>query len=206
LALDTANLQCELLVCTASLLHSSRAGLCDMIGSGMFQGPPSPKPRTIADHLWASCALALSWVGHPGDVVESPPLRTARLVGASTLDVPAHTLLQAVIEHSPVSGNDGSTKFLVERVKSWLRGQFFLFSPCHPSPNRVFPSEWMLYLCQFCIMERRAFRQYRDKEGRTVRQEIRYLSYYEVLWVYSRSVVQNKGLIDDGKKYKWRVQ
>jgi hypothetical protein len=76
----------------------------------------------MADHPLASHALALLGVmRNQEDVIENPPLGAARLIGTetSTFDVPAHKLLQAVIEALPVSGNGSPTIFGGTHKVSW---------------------------------------------------------------------------------------
>jgi hypothetical protein len=73
----------------------------------------------MTDHSLASYVLALlNLMGMQEGVIDKPPLGTARRVGSatSTLDVPAHKLLQAIIEHSP-SPETITREFLVELAK-----------------------------------------------------------------------------------------
>lgn len=67
----------------------------------------------------ASYILALlKLMGRQEDTIDKPPLGTARRVGSetSTFDVPAHKLLQAIIEHSP-SPEKIAHEFLCELAK-----------------------------------------------------------------------------------------
>jgi hypothetical protein len=60
----------------------------------------------------------LALMGKENDIMENPPLGTAGHLGTqtSTFDVPAHKLLQAVIEHS-LSPEIIAQEFLVELGK-----------------------------------------------------------------------------------------
>jgi len=73
----------------------------------------------IADHPLESYVLELlKLIGRQDDAMENPPMGFARRAGAetSTFDVPAHKLLQALIEHSP-SPKTMAREFLVELVR-----------------------------------------------------------------------------------------
>ena len=70
----------------------------------------------MANHPLASYALALlNSMGRQEDLI---PLGNARLVGSqtSTFDVPAHRILQALLEHSP-SPQTIAQEFLAELAK-----------------------------------------------------------------------------------------
>jgi hypothetical protein len=73
-------------------------------------------------HPLASYVLALlNLMGRQEDVIVSPPLGTAKRVGSetSTFNVPAHKLLQAIIEHSP-SPEKVTHEFLCELARCGL--------------------------------------------------------------------------------------
>jgi len=73
----------------------------------------------MTSHSLASYVLALlNLMGRQEDVIDSPPLGTAGPVGSetSTFDVPAHKLLQAIIEHS-LSPEKITHEFLCELAK-----------------------------------------------------------------------------------------
>ncbi|KAF8523340.1 hypothetical protein BU17DRAFT_86082 [Hysterangium stoloniferum] len=72
----------------------------------------------MAGHHSSHVLALLSLMGKQEDVMDNPPLGIARRIGAttSTFDVPAHKLLQAVIEHSP-SPETIAREFLVELGK-----------------------------------------------------------------------------------------
>jgi hypothetical protein len=73
----------------------------------------------MTGHSIASYVLALlNLMERQEDVIDSPPLGTARPVGSetSTFDVPAHKLLWAIIEHSP-SPERITHEFLCEFAK-----------------------------------------------------------------------------------------
>ena len=73
----------------------------------------------MTDYSLASYVIALlNLMGGQEDVIDNPPLGTARRAGSatSTFDVLAHKLLQAIIEHSP-SPETIIREFLVELAK-----------------------------------------------------------------------------------------